>query len=250
MWCSFPPPLTDDQISAVLDGGADVAVQQHLDQCPGCAARLAQAQHIEYHLKTQLRGIQLQRPDCPPSQRLGEYHLGLVSQPNERTIMRHVEQCGYCQAELEELRIFLSPQPAPAPQRAPQPRRVVGLRLGELVARLLPSVEARTRPGLALRGGAAAGPIVAEAENTTIMLDVQPSADGSVLLLGQLIGDDAESWIGGLVELRQAGTLLLTAVVDDLCSFSCERIPPGQTSLRITAEHGRALLLDDVALQL
>lgn len=249
MWCSFPPPLTDDQISAVLDGEADVAVQQHLDLCPGCAARLAEAQQIEYYLKTQLRGTQFQRPDCPASQRLGEYHLGLVSQPDERTIMRHVEQCGYCQAELEELRIFLSPQPASAPQPAPQPRRFVGPRLGELVARLLPSAEARTRPALALRG-AAAGPIVAEAENTTIMLDLQPSADGSVLLLGQLIGDDAESWIGGLVELRQAGTLLLTTVVDDLCSFSCERIPPGQTSLRITAEHGRALLLDDVALQL
>lgn len=249
MSCSIPPPLSDDQLSTALDGEADAAVQQHLDQCPACAARLAQAHQIESHLKTQLHGMELQRQDCPPSHRLGEYHLGLVSQADERTMLRHIEQCRYCRAELDELRLFLSPQPAPAQQPAPARRRTIGPRLGELVARLLPSAEARTRPALALRGGAAAGPIMAEVEGTTLMLDLQPSADGSVLVLGQLIGDDVEHWVGALVELRQAGALLLTTVVDDLCSFSCERVPPGLASLRITDEQGRALLLDDVALQ-
>lgn len=95
----------------------------------------------------------------------------------------------------------------------------------------------------------ASGPVIAEAEGTTIMLDLQPSADGSVLVLGQLIGDDVEHWTGALVELRQAETLLRTTVVDDLSSFSLERVPPGQTSLRITDEHGRTLLLDDVPVQ-
>lgn len=248
MWCSFPPPLTDDQLTAALDGDADTVVQQHLDQCPSCAARLAQAQQAEYSIKHQLQGLQLSRRDCPPAQRLGEYHLALVGQSEERTIARHVEQCAYCQAELEELRVFLSPAPQPAVQPAPQPRP--RRRLGELIAQLLPPTEARTRPAFALRGGATTGPLIAEVEGITIVLDVQPSPDGRVIVLGQLVADDLDSWIGALVELRQDGTLLLTTTVDDLCSFSCERVPPGQTSLRITSEHGRSLVLEDVALNI
>lgn len=247
MWCSFPPPLTEDQLTAALEGEAEAVVQQHLDQCPSCATRLAQAQQIEYSLKQQLKNIQLYRHDCPPAQQLGEYHLGLVAQSEERTIARHVEQCNLCQTELEDLRVFLSPAPQPVAKPTPQP--VAKRRLGELIARLLPPGEARTRSALALRGGTTGGPIIAEAEETTIVLDVQLSSDGSVMLLGQLVTDDLESWIGALVELRQGEALLLTTTIDDLCSFSCERVPPGLTTLRITAEHGRSLVLEDVALK-
>src|SRR6059058_694021 len=98
MPCSFPPPLTDDQFTAALDGEVSLPVQQHLAMCPGCAARLTQARQVEQMLKSKLR-----RWDCPTSQQIGHYHLGLTSQTEARSIAEHLSQCVACQAELSEL---------------------------------------------------------------------------------------------------------------------------------------------------
>lgn len=241
MWCSFPPPLNDDQLTAALDGDADTPVLDHLARCEGCAARLAQAQLFEQALTSQLY-----RWDCPPSHQLGEYHLGLVSQSTDRTIVRHLEQCPLCRAELETLRVFTretlpEPQVFTPPASAAAERPPLRRRLGELIARVVPRA-----PGRVLRGNSS-GPIIAEATGATIVLDVQSGVDGQVALLGQIVSDEVERWLGALVELRQGGALLISTRVDDLGSFSCET-SPGQVTLRITAEDGQTLVLQDVTL--
>src|SRR5262245_19268329 len=102
MQCSSPPPLTDNQITAALDGEADPAALAHLAQCPSCSARLADARRFERRAQRRLY-----RWDCPSSQLLGDYHLGLVTPGDERTVRRHLAQCARCAEELEELRRFL-----------------------------------------------------------------------------------------------------------------------------------------------
>ena len=54
MLCSAPPPLTDDQLSAALDGEADQVVLDHLERCPSCTARLEQARRAERALAGRL----------------------------------------------------------------------------------------------------------------------------------------------------------------------------------------------------
>jgi len=240
MECSFPPPPSDDQLSAALDGDAAPDVYDHVERCPACAARLRRAREAEGKLVNVLY-----RADCPTSQQLGDYHWGLLGQSSERYIARHLELCALCKAEVEELGVFLTADaevPAAAPVAAPELQRPARRRWAELVAQLVP----RT-PGLALRG-AAGGPIMAEAGGTTLVVDVQPADGSAVTVIGQVVSDDPERWNGALVELRRAGALLAAAGVDDLGSFSFANIEPGAATLRVTPEHGVAIVLPDVAL--
>jgi anti-sigma factor RsiW len=243
MECSLPPPITEDQISAAIDGFADADVQTHIAQCASCAARVTQAQMLEDVLK-----VKLNRWDCPAPQRLGEYVMGLVAaRTEERTIRLHIEDCARCKAEVEDLNVFLvsdnvsvsasqkHPQPAVSRKHPERPSM-----FGQILARILP----RT-PALALRG-AALGPIMAEAEGTTVVLDVQPATEGQVTILGQVIADDYDSWTGALVELWREGVIQATTTVGDTSSFNCGPFPAGSIQLAITPPVGRTLVLPNI----
>jgi anti-sigma factor RsiW len=246
MECILPPPITDDQISAALDGLADPTVQNHIAQCPGCAVRIEQAQSLEATLKRTLN-----RWDCPPSQRLGEYVLALIANPSaERSIIRHLDQCARCKAEVAELGAFLSADTASVKAQQPvqQPARAEaawGQSFGRILARIIPR-----SPALALRG-AATGPIMAEADGTTVVLDVQRVAEGQVTILGQVVAADQDLWTGALVELRQSGAIQATTTADDLGSFSCGPFAAGPIQLAITPPVGQTVVLPqiDVAAQ-
>jgi anti-sigma factor RsiW len=236
MDCSAPPPLTEDQISAALDGVAGPDVQAHLSGCASCAERLARARRMEQGLLARMW-----RWDCPPAQRLADYHARRLPADEARALDLHLAGCASCAGELAELRAFAAAdiplaEAAPAP---PAPWRSAG---GALFARPAPQ-----RPAVALRG-AADGPLMAEAGDATIFLDLRPDGAGRVALQGQLVAPDQERWAGALVELRQAGGLVATATIDELGSFACAGIPPGAAELRITPPAGRMVVLTDIAI--
>jgi hypothetical protein len=85
-------------------------------------------------------------------------------------------------------------------------------------------------------------------DGVTIFLELQPLADGQIELQGQLVADGQDDWTGALVELRQAGMLRATAVIDDLGTFRVAALPTQPTELRATCADGRALLLPEFAL--
>ena len=236
MECSHPPRLTPDQLSAALSGEAEPDVYAHLALCAGCAARLATARGIEDGLTRRLF-----RWDCPTPQRLGEYHLGMADQAEVAAITQHLERCPHCAEELAHLGAFLATEPPPVPARPAHskthPDRPP---LGALMARLLPPT-----PALALRGEAR-GPIMAEAGDILIVLDVQPAAEGQVTLLGQVAAPDPERWAGALVQLRQSGALQRTVLLDEVGTFRCEALPAGLTELRIASETGLMIVLPEV----
>ena len=123
MACSIPPELTDDQISAALDGVDDSIVQAHLAQCPGCRARLDAAQKAESWLYGKLS-----RWDCPSTQVLGEYVLGLLDDRHKSRIETHMMECPRCREEVELLRQFIATdtvlsKPTSAPSKTINQRR-------------------------------------------------------------------------------------------------------------------------------
>lgn len=233
MTCLYPSPLTPDQIDAVLDDDAEPAVAEHAARCPACAARVASARELGQRL-----AVRLNRWDCPPSQVLADYHLGLLAPEPAASVARHAEHCQACRAEAEGLRAFLAmedraPAPAAKPRPRPQPPRPS---LGELVARLLPS-----SPALALRGEAA-GPLVAEAGDVTLVLELQPQPETGLGLVGQLAAPDPNQWVGALVQLWQAGALQSSGVVDEVGGFRLARGAPGPAELRVIRAQGAPIV--------
>src|SRR5215212_4803179 len=147
--------------------------------CPECSAAAA-----EYGRDLRRLQSRLFRFECPPSHRLGEYELGVVS-PEERTaIATHVVECPRCTAELRTLRDFLAgdllaglADPAPGPVE--RVRRVVATVLGP-------------RPGATygeLRGEATAdaGTQTYQAGDVSISLSTAPAAARGRLSLSGLL---------------------------------------------------------------
>jgi hypothetical protein len=237
MECRHPPPLTDEQLMATPDGDAGSQVSEHLADCASCSARLEHIRQVEQSLINRLY-----RWDCPASQQLGDYYFGLTGATDADTLAQHLEQCAPCRAEIELLRTFMSaPAAALAPAARP-PTRPAQPWLGDLIARMLPPTQAT-----ALRG-AATHAITAEAGHTTIILEVQPSAEGWVTLRGQILEADQDRWIGALVELHQSGALATTTLIDEVGGFSCALLRPEPAELRITPEIGRTVLVQQIEL--
>ncbi len=238
MLCKYPPALTDDDLSAVLDGQAPVGTAEHLADCPDCAARLERARRYEHALKTALY-----RWDCPSTQHLGRAELGLLAEPERRALAQHLSECHACAAEVEQLRGFMAAAAiADVDPMWDQRRRAATEGPAELVAAVLPRGAA-----VAVRGEAA-GPIVATASGITIVLDPQFASPGHALVRGQVAADDQGRWTGALVELRQAGRVQAMATVDESGGFRCGPLAAGRTDLRITPESGQPVLLPGLSL--
>src|SRR5262245_17454998 len=105
MDCKFPPQMTEEEISQVLDGVASPSVLGHLERCPACAGRVEQARQREQALTSALY-----RFDCPGMQLLGAFALEVCDHEEAEAIRRHLELCTLCANELEEMRSLLNIQ--------------------------------------------------------------------------------------------------------------------------------------------
>jgi hypothetical protein len=238
MACSNPPPPSDDEISALLDGDAPPEVLAHVQQCAGCAERVEHARRLERSLATSLY-----RWDCPSPADLGEYHLG-VAYLQRRAMAAHLAHCARCSDELADLRTFLAVDgtaTARAVASAPAPRR-----LRSIIAQLLPS-----SPGLQFAGvrGTGGGIVVAQCGEATVALDMSPDERGTRHLIGQIAdqASDPDRWHGALVEVRGDGSLIATAFVDEYGGFACNQLSADVTDLRITSAQGLRILIEGLA---
>lgn len=234
MECIFPPALTEQELSAALDGEAGSAVQQHLAQCPYCAGRLEAARRLEQRLK-----IILYRFDCPPSQQLVDYDAGLIDPASAQRLRQHIATCARCGDELRRLQVFLDDDGEAAPSlRVVRSQRQ---RPGELVAQ--PRADTAAWAARGLQDGQTQD---WEVEGATIFLELNHRAEGLVLS-GQVV-DETTSWTGALAELRQSETLQGVSVLDKMGEFHFVLTEAEPASLTITAPGGTTLVLESITL--
>ncbi|MCC6188971.1 MAG: hypothetical protein IT318_08045 [Anaerolineales bacterium] len=239
MSCRQPPPLTLEQLSAVLDGQAEPAIDEHLAVCPECAMRLEEARQFDRHLASRLY-----RWDCPSPQALADYHLGRLEVEAATSVTRHAEHCPSCAAELNDLRAFLAAGEVRAPAPAARlPEGSFAARLGGLVAQLIPRQSA-----LALRGETQ-GPVTAAVGDILLVLEAQPAQAGLATLIGQLAAPEQDQWTGALVQLWRNGVLGQTTVLDDAGGFRLDSLEPGAVDLKFTPAAGEPVLWPDFAVE-
>src|SRR5262245_15515176 len=102
MKCITSPALDDTQILSYVEGEADKVIVDHIKECPYCADRAKRLTLTQNRLRARWY-----RSTCPSSMELGDYHLGLLPEPQKMMVRQHVRECLLCRRDLAELDAFL-----------------------------------------------------------------------------------------------------------------------------------------------
>jgi hypothetical protein len=280
MECSEPGAIRDEELVAYLAGETvRPVVVEHLAHCQRCSLQLATYQRVELELLSKLY-----RWDCPPSQVLGEYQIGMLQQGQGVAVKNHLRACVLCTAEVATLTEFLlndpmlaqpvtvipnaaspatannhrtSPaannhQPVGARFIAPVPFDFAGVR--RIVAALLPP-----QPRLAYQRNAssqsAQWPRRYAAEDVTITVQVERDASRKDTL--QLIGFVTQKGTGvgvlqgNTVQLSigaASGKTLYTQTIDELGNFVFSALSPADYTLELQLPTG-IVVIDELSLK-
>jgi hypothetical protein len=276
MECSEPGAIRDEELVAYLAGEAvRPVVVEHLAHCQRCALQLATYRRVELELLSKLY-----RWDCPPSQVLGEYQIGMLRQGQGAAVKNHLRACVLCTAEVATLTEFLAndpmlAQPIMATQKAASPvaannHHPAGARLiapvpfdqlreqslagvRRIAAALLPQ-----QPRLAYQRNAGAQsaqwPRRYAAEDVTISVQVERDASRKDTL--QLIGFVTQKGTavgvlqGNTVQLSPVaggGKTVLTQTIDDLGNFVFPMLSPAEYTLELQLPTG-IVVIDQLSL--
>jgi len=253
MECSEPGLIREEELLAYLAGErVRPVVEQHLTQCPRCSARLAEFRRLELSLLSKLY-----RWDCPPSQVLGEYQLGMLSRENALAVEFHLRTCVVCSVELNTAREFLagdpvlSEQPSPLRLLANEPVRnnhhgqLPGMgavldRARRILATLLPP-----QPRLAYQRNTASTALwprryVAEDFHISLQVERETGHADSFQLIGFVTRTQVSlQALQGMPVLLSSGSGTVCAQqVDELGNFLFSALAPASYTLQLQAGEG------------
>jgi hypothetical protein len=242
MNCVSPPELDDRQLLAYLDDHeANQETALHLKDCPYCNKRTEALMRLQNRLATRLH-----RLTCPSPMELGEYYLRTMPDAQKLIIAQHLRECRHCEEEFAQLTIFLSDLSPDTDKSFPGQVKVIIARLIGGQADTSPQGIPSSTPAFTALRGEGKGPLIFEADDIVISLDVQPSSKRQVSILGQVAADDQDQWTGALVELQQVDAPPLTASLDDLGAFRLEAVRPGFIQIKITSPAGIEVKIPDI----
>ena len=236
MSCLKTTQLTDSELLMALDGEADPEVTMHIADCPGCRARTDQLQKFQNGLTNRLF-----RATCPPSIELGEYHLGFVPMATAVAIKQHLAECPLCSQELTQLASYMD---QPDPFLRSDPLAAVRRSVKVLVARLISGPTVHTgmgspafAPALAGLRGSLDSPLIYEADDIQVMLEVHDDAalTDRKAVMGLIVGIDAPEELHA--ELWHEGTHTLSTQVDEIGNFAFDGLTPAGYDLFISGHN-------------
>ena len=233
MECSTPPALTDEELSATLDGEFDATIQQHLSQCPACAARLAEMRQMDMVFHS------LRRIECPSPQIIGDFHLKFLDDAQATLVQQHLASCPRCQDELAILKDFLE-----LPTEEPIINPIIPLWDTESTHK---ATRVDTSGNLALKGQDDKSAHDVQAGSARIFLETSPTPKG-YLLSGQVV-DNEVSWGSGIVEFWQEKAVQQVGILDEMSEFHFEFTMAVPITLYITSPSGITLAIEDIVPQ-
>jgi hypothetical protein len=272
MECCEPGAIRDEELIAYLEGeSVRSAVPEHLARCQSCSSRLATYQKLNRKLTHKLY-----RWECPSSQTIGEYHLGLIDSRQAIDVEVHIQNCVLCAAELKTLTAFLAADPMLEDRTAIAPRtmmssshyvkdiqQTVGLVREQalagarrVMAMLLPS----SVSGLAYQRSSGsqitttAWPRDYQADDIHISLQLEPNSRqrGLLQLIGFITrqGQVVDVLQGVAVQLSKQAEYVETQYIDDLGNVVFPSLAPATYTLEITMPDTMVVVIDQIQVQL
>lgn len=242
MDCVFGSPITDDDISSLIDNRASDELVKHIENCASCRQRYQEAKEIERNLVNVLY-----RGDCPTPLILADYQMGLVDDAEARWITAHLEICSSCREELRLHSEFLADDVDVVHDESIT---------GDVSIRV-PNTEFRANASQAefavVRGSIKQSRVTEEKltvrfGNSQILLDVQKRADGYSLSGTILTQGGADEWSRPYVELQSDGKKTHMAFVDELDQFTFFKVPSGQVTLTLVSRAGTVGVIENIVI--
>jgi anti-sigma factor RsiW len=229
MSCELPPELEDLDLLAYLDGEAALRVTAHLERCAYCRQKAQRLARLQGRLTARLY-----RLTCPPSQELGEFHLGMLEPDRAGAVGRHLAECPHCRREVTQLKGYLAEL---SPEVRLSAREQVQVRIAQLVRRVdeaFPPAAPALVPAYAAVRGADEGPRLYEAGGLQVAVETQADAQrpDRRVVLGLIIG---AALPGMEAHLWQAEQRVAGVPVDDVGNFVVPGLPPGRYELILSS---------------
>lgn len=220
--CEFPPELDDLQLIAYLDDPeTNQETARHLEGCQHCRAKAGALDRFQKRLTTRLY-----RSTCPSPMELGEFHLGMLRASQRLYIGQHLRECPHCAQETSQLEGYLGDLSRPGLLATAK----------VFIAQLVSGREAIGAPDYAGLRGEGEGPVLYQADDIPIMIQVHDDMEkpGLRSLLGLVAGLKA---YGFMMEAYQQGNLINTTFIDEIGNFLFTHLPPGFYDLILLGPH-------------
>ena len=231
--CMNPALIEAGDLIAYVDGEADALLRQHVASCPACLRRAN-----KLGLATQGVLGMMYRASCPEPERLGQYHLDLLSGSEKLLMAAHLRKCVHCS---EELSLLVAED---------EPDSLIMMvwewfkDAAEVVEGVLMPSPRRRAAGMRARGGKRDAQTYM-ADGMNVILDFQPVGrrrkEG--MLVGTILSKMTET--GSQAWLFEEGEVPISTQVDRLGTFIFDRVKPGHYDLALEVEQ-KAILLREV----
>ncbi len=180
---------------------------------------------------------QLYRIECPPSQTLGEYHLGMLPPEEAAGVGQHLAHCPHCRGEVETLAEFLAAEETTAVK--PTWLKRVRTILAELVPPT--GIGFPAEPALSgVRGALDDETQLYQAEEWQVALELQVDDPVQKSLLGIVFGPPVTAW---QVQWQQADKRVWQTAVDETGAFEIPNIQPGAYDLILRSDEAEINIL-------
>ncbi len=180
---------------------------------------------------------ELYRIECPPSQTLGEYHLGMLPAEAADGVARHLAHCLHCRHEVETLAGFLAAEE----ETAVKPTWLKRVRT--ILAELVPptGIGFPAEPALSgVRGSLDDETRLYQAEEWQVALELQADDPAQKSLLGIVFGPPVAAW---QVQWQQADKRVWTTAVDETGAFEIPNIQLGEYDLILQSDEAEINIL-------
>jgi hypothetical protein len=205
--------ISPGDLMAYIDGEAPSEIARRIADDPQLAKEAQGYALVQAALRQRLY-----RFDCPSSQMLGEYELGMLVPEERLRIARHVVECPHCTAELNTLRAFMAMEADEEPLGAVD-------RVRRFVATLVPAPHGAE---VALRGAGDEATRAYYVNGVTITIDIGAVRRGRTEIIGLVMRDDGESIPpGSPVTLVGMSGTVATTEIDDLGNFAFDDVGIG-----------------------